>query len=71
MISVLFGRSVGSVARQNDLKVCKVIKISEKMLRAKPINGYSRGGDGWLVYSSATIKLDGPDAMAYVLKNLK
>lgn len=59
-----------AVARGNSLLVYKVSKITSKMIRAKPVGGYRYGdSEGELVYSSCAIKLDGPDAMAYVLRN--
>lgn len=58
-----------AVARGNSLYVYRVCKITAKMIRAKALNSKYAGDDGDLVYSSNAIKLDGPDAMAYVLRN--
>lgn len=50
------------------LKICSIVKLSPKMMRVKPIaNEYYRG-DGYLVFPSQTVVVDGPDVMAYVLR---
>jgi len=61
-------------ARQNQLIVSKVTTISPKTIKVKPL---AKSGYGWMpeagyqIYSDASIKLDGPDAVAYVLRMSK
>lgn len=57
-----------AVARGNSLWVYRVCKITPKMIRARHLKS-NPTSNGELVYSSNVIKLDGPDAMAYVLMN--
>lgn len=57
-----------AVAHKGMLKICSIVKLSPKMMRVKPIaNEYYRG-DGYLVFPSQTVVVDGPDVMAYVLR---
>jgi hypothetical protein len=57
-----------AVSHHNDLIICSVVKINPKMLRVRPINSRYRAGDGYLVYPSQTVVVDGPDVMAYILR---
>lgn len=60
-----------AVGKGNAMYICRVCKITPKMIRAKPVRNdiYMRSGDeGALIYSSNTVKLSGEDATAYVLK---
>jgi len=56
-----------AVAHRNDLTICSIVKLHPKMLRVSPI-AQARSGDGFLVYASQTVVVDGPDVMAYVLR---
>lgn len=53
---------------RNCVKVCKIIKVSPKMIHILPIKGYARS-KGYLVYPSQTVLLSGTDALVYILKN--
>lgn len=62
-----------AVGKGNAMYICRVCKITPKMIRAKLINknDYVSGGhseSGMLIYSDNTVKLSGEDAIAYVLK---
>lgn len=54
-------------SHRNTMHICKVIKISPKMLRIIDVKS-KKPGDGWLAYPSETVKLSGEDAMAFILK---
>ena len=56
-----------AVSHHNSLKICSIVKLNPKMLRVKPINQHYRG-DGYLVYPTQTVVVDGPDVMAYILR---
>lgn len=59
-----------AVARSNSLMVCSVLELCPKMIKVKPItSGYRQ--DGIVVYSSATVVIEGPDVLAYILKMAK
>jgi hypothetical protein len=55
--------------RSNMLKVCQIDKISNKMihLRAVQKTGWT-GRDEFMSYPEHVVRLDGPDALAYILK---
>lgn len=57
-----------AVAHKNQLRVCSIMKMSPKMLRVKPLSSKPYNGDGYLVYPLQTVVVDGPDALAYMLK---
>ena len=58
-----------AVSHHNSLKICSIVKLNPKMLRVKPINaGQYYRGEGYLVYPSQTVVVDGPDVMAYILR---
>lgn len=59
-----------AVSHRNSLKICSILKITPKMMRVKPLfaTGYWREEDGYLVYPSQSVVVDGPDVMAYVLR---
>lgn len=58
-----------AMAHHNNMKIGKVIKVSPKMLRIVPLSHKGYGStDGYLVYSNQTVRLDGPDALAYILR---
>ena len=59
-----------AVSHKNALKICTIIKITDKMLRVKPLGSkFYSPLDGYLVYPSQTVVVDGPDVMAYILRN--
>ena len=53
--------------RSNMLKVCQITKLSAKMVHVKSVNktGYK---DEFMTYPDHVVRLDGPDALAYILK---
>lgn len=55
-----------AVSHHNELRICQVTKIHNVMVKVTPLKGY-RKDDGFNVYSSQTILLSGPDALAYIL----
>ncbi len=57
-----------AVSHRNMLKICSIVKMSPKMMRVKPINNQSYRGEGYLVYPSQCVVVDGPDVMAYILR---
>jgi len=59
-----------AVSHHNSLKICSIVKLNPKMLRVVPINSKRKWaeGDGYLVYPSQTVVVDGPDVMAYILR---
>ena len=58
-----------AMAHHNSMKIGRVIKLNPKMLRIVPLGtGHWRADDGYLVYSNQTVRLDGPDALAYILR---
>lgn len=57
-----------AISRHNAMYICRIVKITPKMMRASPLHGYGSGGDGWLIYSQNSVLLSGPDAMVYILK---
>lgn len=57
-----------AVSHHNSLYICKVGKITNKMVRVHPLKGY-RSRSGWLKYTSEIVILSGPDAMVYILKH--
>jgi len=59
-----------AVAHHNGLYVCVIKKITPKKLRVRNIKS-SPESDGWLVYSTETVKLSGEDALAYILTYAK
>jgi hypothetical protein len=57
-----------AVSHHNQLYVCKVGKMTPKMIRAHPLK-YPCRNSGWLKYTTETVILSGPDALAYILKH--
>lgn len=57
-----------AVSHKNMLKICSIVKVSPKMLRVKPIANKHYRGEGYLVYPTQTVVVDGPDVMAYILR---
>ena len=55
-----------AVGTGNSLVICSIIKLSPKMVRAMPIKGYHR--EGYLVYGSQCVVVEGEDVLAYILK---
>ena len=55
--------------RGTDLLIGMVHKCHQKQMRVIPITKTWRSTDGFLVYPSATIIVDGPHATMYVLKH--
>ena len=57
-----------AMAHHNRMMIGKIIKLNPKMIRVIPLKGTYRADGGYLVYSSQTVRLDGPDALAYILR---
>lgn len=59
-----------AVSHRNTLKICSILKMTPKMMRVKPLfaTTYWREEDGYLVYASQCVVVDGPDVLAYVLR---
>jgi len=57
-----------AISRGNAMYICRIKRITPKMMRAAPVHGYGSTGDGWLIYSANSVLLSGPDAMVYILK---
>lgn len=57
-----------AVAHKGMLKICSIVKLSPKMMRVKPIANQYYRGEGYLVFPSQTVVVDGPDVMAYILR---
>ncbi|HEY6436616.1 MAG TPA: hypothetical protein VIY47_08500 [Ignavibacteriaceae bacterium] len=57
-----------AVSHFNQLYICKVGKMTPKMIRAHPLKYLGRNS-GWLKYTSETVILSGEDALAYILKH--
>lgn len=57
-----------AVSRGNTMYICRITKITPKMMRAIPIHGYGSTGTGWLIYSENSVLLSGEDALVYILK---
>jgi hypothetical protein len=53
--------------RSNALKVCQVEKITNKMVHLKAVNK-TGWRDEFMIYPEHAVRLDGPDALAYILK---
>lgn len=59
-----------AVSHKNCLKICSIVKITSKMMRVKPIGKrFYSPEEGYLVYPSQTVVVDGPDVMAYILRD--
>lgn len=56
-----------AVSHRNCLYICSIIKITDKMMRVKPLKTTYRSS-GFLVYPTQTVVVDGPDVLAYMLK---
>ena len=54
------------VSHRNLLYICKILKITKKMIRVCKIKST---GHGWLVYPNQTVKIANEDATTYILKN--
>lgn len=56
-----------AAARSNDLLVCKIEKITNKMvhLLEHKSSGYKQQ---FMAYPGNVVRLDGPDALAYILR---
>jgi hypothetical protein len=54
-----------AVPRANQLKICRVDKITPKMLSVVVL----KSTQSFLVYPVNAVKLVGPDALAYILKS--
>jgi hypothetical protein len=56
-----------ATSRKNTMHICRIIKVSPKMIRVIPIKGVYSGDNGWLVWADQSVLLSGPDALAYIL----
>ena len=58
-----------AMSHHNQMMIGKIIKINPKTLRIVPVGKKTyRSEEGYQVYGSQTVRLDGPDALAYILK---
>ena len=55
-----------AVPRRNSLLICKVVKITPKMIQVESIRSDWRCN--FRIYPQDAVRLDGPDALAYILK---
>lgn len=62
---------VVAVAHHNGLMVARVVKLNNKMVKVRPFNKMqSRWSTGeYNKYSSDMVRIPGPDATLYILKN--
>jgi hypothetical protein len=58
-----------AVPGQYELRLCKVIKMTNKMIRVEELNQKTPKIKSMLVYSSQTILVDEDHIIAYLLKN--
>ena len=56
-----------AISHHNAMHICAVTKLNPKMIRVRPIT--HKNGDGYLIYSSQSVLLSGPDALAYILRH--
>lgn len=56
-----------AVPAGNLLKICKVVKITNKMIHVESVKT-SGWKDKFMVYPHNAVRLDGPDVLAYILK---
>lgn len=59
-----------AMSHKNTMMIGKITKINPKMLRVMPVKATRTYGDwdGYLVYGNQMVRLDGPDALAYILR---
>jgi hypothetical protein len=58
-----------AAASRHSMYICKIIKISPKKIRVAQIHPSLTGrNDGWLVNPWDTVKIDGEDVLAALLK---
>lgn len=57
------------VCSSNSMYVCKIAKLTPKMMRVIPIKKSWGNQEGWLKYDYESVLLSGPDALAYILTN--
>ena len=58
-----------AMSRRNQMMIGKIIKLNPKMMRVRTIGArWVSNNDGYLVYGNQTVRLDGPDALAYILR---
>lgn len=55
-------------ARSNDLLVCKIVKITNKMIHLEEHKTNSNYKQTFMAYPGNVVRLDGPDALAYILR---
>jgi hypothetical protein len=61
-----------AVGSKNTLYICRICKITPKMIRATKVSNKTNSSlNDILIYSSSTVKLSSEDAMAYILKYAK
>lgn len=58
-----------AVARHNSLHVCSILKMTPKQMRVVPVKNKKSSHEGWLVYPHDSLKVDGENALAYILRN--
>jgi hypothetical protein len=56
-------------ARHNTIKICKVIKLNNKMIHVVPVPAI-KYIDEYRVYSKETAIINSEDALVYVIKHL-
>jgi len=57
-----------AAARSNDLLVCKIEKITNKMLHLVEHKSGDKYKQKFMAYPANVVRLDGPDALAYILR---
>lgn len=55
-----------AVPRRNSLLICQVTKISPKMIHVKNVD--KSWPTEFMIYPVDSVRIDGPDALAYILK---
>lgn len=55
-----------AVPRRNSLLICKVTKISPKMIHVMNVD--KNYPTDFMVYPQDSVRIDGPDVLAYILK---
>ena len=58
-----------AAAHKGNLKICTVTKLNRKMIKIVPITKVMHLVDGYNIYSSDAVLIDGPRVSMYILKN--
>lgn len=57
-----------AAARSNILLVCKIEKITNKMVHLEEHKTNSTYRQAFMTYPTNVVRLDGPDALAYIIR---